>query len=456
MEISNIVDTQRKYFNTGKTIELSYRKAALEKLKDAILQSEPKIFAALETDLEKKPSESYMSEVGLVLEEINFALKRLKKWMRPKRVSTDFANFPSKTYTVPSPYGVVLIMSPWNYPFQLTLIPLIGAIAAGNCAVVKPSNYSPATSDIIGNIVHECFPPEYVEVVKGGREQNQDLLLQQFDYIFFTGGKAVGHTVMQAAEKYLTPITLELGGKSPCIVDDTAHIDLAAKRIAFGKFMNAGQTCVAPDYILVSANMKEALVTALKKWIAVFFTKVPLSCDELPKIINEKHFNRLTGLLQGEAIITGGKTDPLSNKIEPTILDNPAPDSPVMQEEIFGPILPVIPFDDISEAMRFISDRPHPLALYLFSTDKHIQKSITQNLSFGGGCINDTIVHLATSRLPFGGVGESGMGRYHGKYSFDTFSHIKGIVKKSNQLDLNVRYHPYSEKKLKTLKKIIK
>lgn len=355
-------------------------------------------------------------------------------------------HFMSSCYRISEPYGISLIMSPWNYPFQLTIAPLIGSIAGGNCTVVKPSAYSPATSAVMAKILGECFQPEYISVIEGGREANQALLDEKFDYIFFTGSVSVGKTVMASASKNLTPVTLELGGKSPCIVDREATIDLAARRIVWGKFLNAGQTCVAPDYLLVHRDVKKELINCMKKYILEFYGKYPCKNEEFPKIINDKHFRRIKEYLNNGEIVVGGEFDDKGLRIAPTVLDNIKWEDPIMQEEIFGPLLPVLEFTDISEAILSVKSRPKPLALYLFTTSKEVETRIVRNISFGGGCINDTIVHLATSNMPFGGVGESGMGGYHGKWSFDTFTHTKSILKKSNLIDIKLRYPPYGNK----------
>lgn len=366
------------------------------------------------------------------------------------------AQFPSTSYRIPEPYGVVLIMSPWNYPFQLTLLPLVGALAAGNCAVLKPSNYSPHTSQLLHHLISSCFPPEYVCVVTGGRKENSALLEQKFDYIFFTGGVTVGKLVMQSAARHLTPVTLELGGKSPCLVDHTANLTMAARRIVFGKYLNAGQTCVAPDYILVEKSVEKPLLAALQKAISQFYGRNALDNPDYPKIINSKHFKRLQGLLDGQTVFCGGSSRPDSLKMEPTVLKDVAPGSAIMQEEIFGPLLPVLTVDSIGEMISFVRRRAKPLALYLFSSSQDTIRRILRTVSFGGGCVNDTIIHLASTRLPFGGVGESGMGSYHGKKSFDTFSHYKSIVKKAAWLDLPMRYPPYSDQKLKLIRAFLK
>ena len=397
-----------------------------------------------------------MCEVGMTLSELSYVRKHLGRWAKDTHVLTPLAQFHAKSYKVHQPYGVVLIMSPWNYPFMLTLDPLIGAIAAGNCCVVKPSAYSPATSAIIRTIVGECFPPEYITVVEGGRAENQALLDQKFDYIFFTGGVTVGTEVMTKAAKHLTPVTLELGGKSPCIVDRTAKLDLAAKRLVFGKLLNCGQTCVAPDYLLIERSVKDEFLGYVRKWIAAMYGENALENDGYVKMINQKHFDRVCGLIDPAKVVIGGGADPATLKIQPTVMDNVTPEDAVMQEEIFGPVLPVLTFDTIEEAEDFVRDRPHPLALYLFTESKAVKERFLRRVSFGGGCINDTIIHLATSRMAFGGVGNSGMGSYHGKKSFDTFSHEKSIVDKSTWMDLPMRYAPYTKTGAKLIRMFMK
>lgn len=445
-DIQSVVERQRAYFLCDETKDISFRMDALRKLESAIQACEGEILKALKEDLNKSDFEAYATEIGIVYSELDDALKHLPGWARKKRVRTPVMHFKASSWMVPEPYGVVLIMSPWNYPFQLSLAPLIGAMAAGNCAVVKPSSYSPRTSAVVAKILGECFSEEYIAVVEGGREANQELLKQKFDYIFFTGSVNVGKTVMEAASKHLTPVTLELGGKSPCIVHKDANPELAARRIIWGKCLNSGQTCVAPDYLLVHRDIKDRVISAMKTSIIEFFGEKPCQSPEYPKIINEKHFNRLKGLLSDGRILVGGDVNEATHQIAPTIVDQITWESPVMQEEIFGPILPVLTFDDIDEVIAAVNSRPKPLALYLFTNDKSVEKRIVKSISFGGGCINDTIVHLATSFMPFGGVGESGMGRYHGKWSFDTFTHEKSILKKSCRLDIKLRYPPYKDK----------
>jgi aldehyde dehydrogenase (NAD+) len=450
MNIVDIVQAQRDFFNSQGTKKVAFRIAALKHLQSAIQKNQPKIFAALKADLNKSEFEAYMTEVGLVLDETRFMIQNTAKWSRKKHRATPPAILPASSYEIAEPYGVTLIMSPWNYPFQLSMEPLVGAIAAGNCVVLKPSAYAPETSRVLAEMLAEIFPPEYVTVVQGGRKENQDLLKQRFDYIFFTGSVTVGKLVMESAAQYLTPVTLELGGKSPCIVDPSANLKIAAKRIAFGKLINAGQTCVAPDYLFVHKSIKEPLVAAIKEEITSFYGADPMQAEHYPKIINQKQFDRLTGLLEGQKVLLGGVTNERM-QIAPTLLDDVDPASPVMNEEIFGPILPVMTYEDIDDVIDFITDREKPLALYLFTEEAAIEKKVLNAISFGGGCINDTLVHVATSKMGFGGVGQSGMGRYHGKYSFETFSHIKSIVKNPTWIDVFLRYLPPTETKRKLL-----
>ena len=442
-EIKNLVTKQRSYFQTGATLSVEARLKALRKLYAAIYGHQREIHAALREDLGKSNFESYMCETGMVLDEISCMLKHLRRWAKDETVPTPLAQFHSHSYRKPSPYGVVLIMSPWNYPFMLTLSPLVDALAAGNTAVVKPSAYSPHTSQVIGRILSQCFPAHYVAVVTGGREENTCLLKEHFDYIFFTGSQAVGREVMRNAAAHLTPVTLELGGKSPCIVDQTANIRLAARRIVFGKYLNCGQTCVAPDYIYCHRSVKNELVAEIKKQIRKQYGSEPLRNPDYGKIINEKHFNRILGLMELEKIVWGGRADRDSLRIEPTVMDHVRFSDPVMQEEIFGPILPVLTFEHLDEATQKVNSMAHPLALYMFTSDRRAAKKVMARCGFGGGCVNDTIIHLATTQMGFGGFGESGMGAYHGKTGFDTFTHYKSIVDKKTWLDLPMRYQPY-------------
>ena len=442
-EINAIVAVQRKYFQTGATLPVSFRIDALRRLYDAVSGSEKEIHDALRKDLGKSGFESYMCETGLVLEEISYMLKHVRRFAGEKRVRTPLAQFHSRSYKKPSPYGVTLIMSPWNYPFMLTLSPLVDALAAGNTAVVKPSAYSPNTSEVIRQILTKCFEPQYVSVVTGGRAENTCLLHEHFDYIFFTGSQSVGKEVMRSAADHLTPVTLELGGKSPCIVDQTANIKLAARRIVFGKYLNCGQTCVAPDYVYCHRSVRDRLIKEIVKQIRRQFGKKPLDNKNYGKIINEKHFDRILGLIDKEKVVYGGNSDRDALRIEPTVMDNVTFSDAVMQEEIFGPVMPVLTFDNLDEVIRNVNAMPHPLALYLFTSSKTAAKKVTARCGFGGGCINDTIIHLATTEMGFGGFGESGMGSYHGKTGFDTFTHYKSIVDKKTWLDLPMRYQPY-------------
>ena len=451
-EIKDILQQQNHFFSSGKTIPAEFRLKQLESLKEAMIRHEADLAAALKEDLGKSRMESYMCEIGLTLSELTWMQKHLRSLMRSKRVSTPAAQFAAKSFRSPSPYGTVLIMSPWNYPVLLTLDPLIDAIAAGNTAVVKPSAYAPCTFDVMKTMIEECFPAHYVAVVDGGRAENQALLQQRFDMIFFTGGKTVGREVLRHAAEYLTPVTLELGGKSPCIVDSTAKIRLAAKRIVFGKYLNCGQTCVAPDYILCDKRIRDELITAILAEIEKQFGKEPLKNPNYGKIINEKHFERILGLINGEKLVYGGQSEPKSLRIAPTVLNNITWDDAVMGEEIFGPLLPILTFDTLDEALDTVESHPHPLALYFFSEDKAAQKKVLDTCRFGGGCINDTIIHLATSDMPFGGVGESGMGCYHGKEGFECFTHQRSVVDKKTWVDLPIRYQKYRFWKEKMLR----
>ena len=442
-EIRQIVENQRTYFYTGATLPLSHRIEALKKIQSYILTHEAEIGKAIRKDLGKSDFESYMCETGLVLSEITYMLKHIRSFAKEKNVLTPLAQFHSRSFKKPSPYGVALIMSPWNYPFLLTIDPLIDALSAGNTVVLKPSAYSPYTSAVIQSMIEECFDTRYVAVITGGRAENTCLLNEHFDYIFFTGSQTVGKEVMRHAAAHLTPVTLELGGKSPCIVEESANIKLAARRIVFGKYLNCGQTCVAPDYIYCDRKIKDQLLAEIKRQIKRQFRSEPLTNKNYGKIINEKHFDRITKLIDSSKVVFGGKCDRTTLKIEPTVMDHVTFDDAVMQEEIFGPILPILTYDSLDQAIHKINSMPHPLALYVFTSDKTAARKVTARCGFGGGCINDTIIHLATSEMGFGGFGESGMGSYHGKDGFRTFSHYKSIVDKKSWLDLPMRYQPY-------------
>ncbi|HID0824018.1 TPA: aldehyde dehydrogenase [Clostridium botulinum] len=444
--IRNILEKQKSFFDKGYTKDINFRIEALKKLKHNIKINENNIFKALKIDLNKSEFETFITEIGIVYDEINGAIKNIKKWSKPKKVKTPITNFLASSYIYNEPYGVALIMSPWNYPFQLIMAPLVGAISAGNCVLLKPSELAIETEKIIVKIIKDTFSDEYIGVITGGIEESTALLKEKFDYIFYTGGINVGKIVMRAAAEHLTPITLELGGKSPCIVDKDANIDLAARRIAWGKFLNAGQTCVAPDYLVVHRNIKEKLISSIENYIIEFFGENTFESEEYPRIINERHFKRLEGYLKEGKIVSGGNTDINNLYIEPTIIEGINFENRIMEEEIFGPVFPVIEFENIDKVIEIVKNNPKPLALYYFSENKEKQEFIIKNISFGGGCINDTIMHLSTSTLPFGGVGNSGIGGYHGRASFDTFSHKKSILKKSNLIDVKIRYAPFKGK----------
>ena len=456
MTIEEMIKKQQEYFAAGKTYELAQRIQALNRLEQGILNCEQELYAALKKDLGKSRAESYMCEVGLTLSELRFVKKHVQKWSREKRVPTPLAQFHARSFIVQEPYGVVLVMSPWNYPLLLTLEPLIGALAAGNCCVLKPSAYSPATSAVMKKMIADVFPEEYVTVIEGGREENQNLLSQKFDYIFFTGGVQVGKMVMEKAAANLTPVTLELGGKSPCIIDKSANLKLTAKRLAFGKYLNCGQTCVAPDYVYCHSEVKDEFLEQIRKQIRKQFGKAPLDNKNYGKIINQKHFDRIQGLIDSSKVICGGNVRPKTLQIEPTVMDKVTFEDAIMQEEIFGPVLPVLTFTSIDEVIHKVNSLAHPLALYIFAQDKAIINKVTSECGFGGGCINDVVIHLATSELPFGGFGESGMGSYHGKKGFETFSHYKSIVDKKTWIDLPIRYQPYGRISRKLLHLFLK
>ena len=455
-EIKDLVSRQRRYFLTGETLPVEARLEALKKLKKCIQEHEREINEALKADLGKSAFESYMCETGLVLSELSYMIKNTPSYAREQTVPTPIAQFSSRSYRKPSPYGVVLIMSPWNYPFLLSIDPLIDAIAAGNIAIVKPSAYSPNTSRVIEKILSQCFDRSHVAVVTGGLAENTCLLNENFDYIFFTGSQHVGREVMEKASRYLTPVTLELGGKSPCIVEKSANLKLAARRIVFGKYLNCGQTCVAPDYIYCDREIKDELIRQIKKQIRKQYSASPLDNKNYGKIINEKHFSRILGLIDSQKVVHGGENNPDTLQIAPTVMDNVIFEDAVMQEEIFGPVLPVLTYDSLDEAIGKINSMAHPLALYIFTSDKSAAEKVTSRCSYGGGCVNDTIIHLATSEMGFGGFGESGMGAYHGKDGFDTFTHYKSIVNKKTWIDLPMRYQPYHKLNEKLLKKFLK
>ncbi|AKG21831.1 aldehyde dehydrogenase [Calothrix sp. 336/3] len=446
VEITGIIQNQKKFFSTNQSKNLEFRIHQLKTLKKLIINHESEIIQALQTDLGKPFYEAFGTEIFVLLTEINYVLKNLRKWVKPQSVSIPLQFLPGRGKIIPEPLGVVLIISPWNYPLQLVIAPLIGAIAAGNCAIIKPSEVAAATSQLIARLISEYFAHDYITVITGGVETTQALLTEKFDHIFFTGGAAVGKIIMAAAAKHLTPVTLELGGKSPCIVDHDINLEVTARRILWGKFLNCGQTCLAPDYLLVDARIKADLISEFRKCLREFYGENPVNSPDYGRIINQARFDKLLHLLESTEIIMGGENNPQERYIAPTIVNNVRWDHPLMQEEIFGPILPIIEYTNISEAIAHINSQPQPLALYLFSHQKSLQEQVLTTTSSGGVCINDTILHRGVPTLPFGGVSNSGIGSYHGKFSFDRFSHHKSVFQNPVWLDLKWRYAPYAGK----------
>ena len=455
-KINNVLKLQQDYFASGATLDVGHRLKYLKALYKSITNNIDMISEALNMDLGKSASESYMTEIGMVLSGLNYMIKNVKRLSKPRKCKTPLAQFHAKSYQIPSPYGNVLVMSPWNYPFLLSMDPLVEAIAAGNTVVLKPSKYSPYTSEAIKKIIEEIFKEEYVAVFFGGADVNQALIDSKFDYIFFTGGKTVGQIVYEKATKNLTPVTLELGGKSPCIIDKKCNLKLAARRIAWGKYLNCGQTCVAPDYILCDASVHDKFLELLKKEMIKQYTDNPINNQSYGKMINEKHFNRAIGIIDKDKLYYGGNYDNEKLKIEPTIMTNVTLDDAVMKEEIFAPILPVIKVNNIEEAISIIKKLEVPLAFYIFSNDKKLIKNLLIKMEFGGGCVNDVVMHLASSYLSFGGFKQSGMGSYHGKTGFTTFSHYKSILDKKNWIDMPMRYKPTSKLKDKLVRMFLK
>jgi len=454
LEIQSLINNQRNFFLSQKTKNTEFRIQNLKKLLKTVKAYENRICKALYLDLHKPEFEAY-TEVGLVIQELKLHIRKIKKWTKSKRVRTPLVHFISKSYFFPEPYGNVLIFSPWNYPFQLLIIPLIGAMSAGNCALLKASRRAPHTADVINEIISSNFDPGYITLLKGDNEVNRVLLESKLDYIFFTGSVNVGKKIMEAASKNLTPVSLELGGKCPCIICKDADIDLAAKRITWSKFYNAGQTCVAPDYLLVQKEVKEKLLKKIKFFITEFYGKEPSESPDYPRIINALNVERLEGLMRSGNIISGGDTNTSENYVAPTLIDNVKPGDLIMQEEIFGPVLPVIEYNNIDEIFPLINNNPKPLSLYIFSKSRKLQKYILNRTSSGNGAINDAVIQFGNPYLPYGGVGESGMGRYHGKSTFDTFSNFRAIMKKSNLFDIPFRYPPYTKWKTKIVKKFL-
>jgi len=449
-----IVEAQRQFFRSGKTQPLSFRLDRLSKLKQILKENEELFYDALYSDFKKSRFETYGTELGLLYEEIDLCRNKLRSWAKPQKVSGSLVNFPSKNYIHSQPYGVALVIGASNYPVLLSLKPMVSAIAAGNTAIVKPSELAAHTSSLMAQLINREFDPGFLAVVEGGADTTQQLLDQPLDYIFFTGSANVGRIVMKAAAEQLTPVTLELGGKSPAIVDASADLEVASRRIVWGKFTNAGQTCVAPDYVYVHSSVKDTLIGLMKGAIRSFYGQDPLESPDYPSIITEKKFLKLSELLTNGTVVAGGQTDPEQRYISPTILDNITWQDPIMQEEIFGPLLPVLVFDELEEAITEINYRPTPLSLYLFSSRSEQQKRVVREVEFGGGCINDTMMHFGNPALPFGGKGQSGMGKYQGKWGYDTFSHKKSILKKPTWLDFSIRYPPYAGN-LKWIKKIL-
>jgi aldehyde dehydrogenase (NAD+) len=454
MNISEAVQKQREFFNSGVTHSIDFRLEQIRQLKQAVKNNEQQILKALSQDLAKSDFESYETEIGILYGEINHALKHLRTWTKPKRVRTPLPILPSRSYILAEPRGTALIIGPWNFPFQLILVPLLGSIAAGNTSIVKPSEVASETSKILTEIISKTFPTEYVASFEGGPEVADELLKQKFDFIFFTGGMKVGKLVAQHAAQHLTPVILELGGKSPCIVDRNTNLDITARRIAWGKFLNAGQTCIAPDYVLAPGEEYEELLQNLKKQIAVLFGDDPSKSPDYSRIISDRHFDRLVNSINGN-IFSGGQHERSSRYIAPTILRDVLLQDEIMSEEIFGPILPVLKYDSLDEAIRIIKEHPNPLALYVFTNNKEFETKVLKQIPFGSGCVNDCLVQFQNPNLPFGGVGGSGIGAYHGKFSFDSFSHTKGFVRSLTGIDIPLRYPPYGNR-LKLLRRIIK
>ena len=453
--MEQVVKKQHQFFNSGKTLDISFRKEQLQKLKNILQSHEQEIYEALDEDFQKPPFESHATELFVLYQEIDHLLANIDRWAKTKKAQSSLINFPSRSYIKPQPYGVTLVIAPWNYPVQLALNPAVGAIAAGNTVILKPSEHAPHTSGLLATLINRNFDSGFLHVEEGDAETTQSLLSKPLDYIFFTGSTHVGKIIMKSAAKQLTPLTLELGGKSPTIVDQSADLSLAAKRIAWGKFINAGQTCVSPDYVYVHTSQYKQLCRLIQQEIRSFYGDDPSQSKDYARIINDKHFNRLTNLINHDKVFFGGDTNSNSRYIEPTIMTEVNWDDAVMQEEIFGPILPILSFSELDEIISLLQKKSKPLALYLFSTNTNNQKKVMNKLQFGGGCINDTVAHLGNINLPFGGMGNSGFGMYHGKTSFDTFTHPKSIMKKGNWLDISLRYPPYKGK-LKWLKKLTK
>ncbi|MCK9231022.1 MAG: aldehyde dehydrogenase [Syntrophales bacterium] len=456
MNLEKRVKIQREYFRSGITLDISFRTRQLKILEEAIRAREDRIMEALEKDLAKPRFESYSAEIGILYPEIREALRKTATWARPRRVGTPMLHFFATSVVYHQPYGLALIISPWNYPFQLAMAPLVGAIAAGNCAILKPSELAPETSKEIALLAGDAFDPSFITVVEGGVPETRALLDEKFDYIFFTGGTAVGRIIMESAARQLIPVTLELGGKSPAVVCRDAKMDCGARRIAWGKYYNAGQTCLAPDYVLVHRDVKEKLIDGLRRAIVSFYGNDPEESPDYGRIINQRHFSRLTDLMKSGRIVHGGRANQTTRYIAPTIIDGVSLTDPIMEEEIFGPLLPLLPYGDLDEALDIVNALPRPLALYVFTESRTVEKRVLAETSSGGGCVNDTLSHVGSTTLPFGGIGDSGMGSYHGKAGFDTFTHRRSVLKRSTLFDIPLRYPPYAERKLRLVRRLFK
>ena len=454
--VQEILNKQNEFFDSGKTRDVNFRLEYLKKLKKNIIAKEKDILSALYTDLSKSELEAYATEIGTVLSELSYMIKNAKRLSKTKYMLAPMSHFPGKLMETRDPYGCVLVISPWNFPFQLTLMPIIDAVAAGNTIICKPSKQAPAIKEVMKNLIAETFPPEYVTIISGGRDENADLLDLKYDYIFFTGSVNIGKYIMSKAAPNLTPVSLELGGKSPCIVDKSCNLDVAVNRIVFGKFTNAGQICVAPDYLLVHDDIVDTFIEKVKSRITEVYSNEPLSCPHFPKIINDREFDRVVSLIDPEKVVFGGKYDKSIRKIEPTIMKGVTLDDKVMSMEIFGPIMPIITFNDHNNNLKIIEKHSRPLALYVFTENKNVKDFYIKNVRYGGGCVNDTLMHTATHKIGFGGVGYSGIGQYHGKHGFDTFTHYKGIVDSATWMDMPARYLPATKSKMATIKLAMK
>lgn len=444
----------RSYFSGGTTRDVAFRLAQLKALKTTLVSHEAELFDALKKDLGKCAMEAYTTEFGFVVGDIDHTIKHLKRWTRPQRVMAPPVLFPASGMILQEPRGVVLVIGAWNYPLQLTISPLIAAISAGNCVVVKPSEVAEHTATLVSKLLKEAFAPDFVSCVEGGVNETTELLREKFDHIFFTGSTQIGRVIYEAAAQQLTPVTLELGGKSPCFVDGGCRMDVAARRITWGKFVNAGQTCVAPDYVLVERSALDRFVAAMKRAIQEFYGSDPSKSPDLGRIVNDRHFQRLSSMLPDGEILFGGETDASSRYIAPTLISNIQPESRLLTDEIFGPLLPIIAYGDLTEAIQYVNSRPHPLALYVFAEDSKVSDRVLRETTSGGACVNDAVVQLGLPELPFGGIGNSGIGAYHGRHGFDTFSHARGVLKNPTALDVKLRYPPYKDN-LKLIRRLM-